>query len=696
MNILQTPLTYLSGVGEKRARLLASELKLLTWGDLLHYYPYKHIDRTRIYRTDEIHDSMPYVQLRGRITSFREEGEGRKRRLVATFRDTYGIIELIWFQGTKYITQNYKLDQEYIIFGHPNIFNGRINITHPDIDSIDYISLSGLAFQPYYHTTEKMKRSGLNSRIIDRLIKNIFFKISSLPETLSDTVITENRLPPLFESLKAIHHPTCIEDLNLATYRIKFEELFYTQLDILRFVSDRKSKTKGLVFLRVGTYFKTFYHNHLPFELTDAQKRVIKEIHTDLKSGVQMNRLLQGDVGSGKTMVALLCSLLAADNGYQTCIMAPTEILAEQHFETFSHFLSKIGLRTEILTGSIKGKRRKAIFEALAEGTVHCLIGTHAVIEDCVRFHNLGLAIIDEQHRFGVAQRARLWDKNPNPPHVLVMTATPIPRTLAMTLYGDLEVSIIDQLPPGRKPIRTIHVFDEHRDELNSLISQEIQHGQQVYIVYPLIKESEGADMKDLENGYEHVKKTFPQFNVSKLHGKMKPADKATEMTKFASHETDILVSTTVIEVGVNVPSASVMIIENAERFGLAQLHQLRGRVGRGADQSYCCLVTKYALSQDTRRRMTIMTDTNDGFEIAEEDLKMRGPGELDGTTQSGTAFNLKLADLSRDGQLLERARTTAQNVLSNDPDHCAMENMMMWKKLASMKSVVRNWSEIS
>lgn len=676
--------------------MLADELRLTTWRDLLYYFPYKHIDRTRLYRTDELYDTMPYVQLRGRIVSFAEAGEGRKHRLTAVFADEYGCVELVWFQGIRYITKHYKLDKEYILFGHPTTFNGRINITHPDLDPVESMSLSGMAFQPYYHTTEKMKRAGIDSRTIERFTDTLFRNIACVPETLTPAIIDLYQLTPLYEALRSIHYPTCSEELDKSTYRIKFEELFYIQLNILRFAKKREQHNGGFTFKRVGPRFNDFYSTQLPFSLTDAQKRVIREIHNDFKSGKQMNRLLQGDVGSGKTIVALMCALLAIDNGYQVCIMAPTEILAEQHQETFTRLLNNTSLCIDLLTGNVKGNRRKDVLERLMSGTTDILIGTHAVIEEGVQFANLGFAVIDEQHRFGVAQRARLWSKSAQPPHILVMTATPIPRTLAMTLYGDLEVSIIDQLPPGRKPIRTVHTYDERRQEINHLIRHEVARGQQVYIVYPLIKESERADMKDLENGYNNICATFPDLRVSKVHGKMRPSEKEHEMTRFSSGETQILVATTVIEVGVNVPKASVMVIENAERFGLSQLHQMRGRVGRGADQSYCILVTKYELSQDTRRRMQIMTETTDGFEIAEEDLKMRGPGDLDGTMQSGTAFDLKLADLARDGFILQRARELAQNIIGNDPQCNNPQNALLWETLAKMSGIMKNWSEIS
>lgn len=696
----------MAGVGSKRARLLAEELHLRTWRDLLYYFPYKHIDRTRLYKTDELFDNMPYVQLKGRIVCFKTEGEGRKQRLKAIFADDVGSVELIWFQGIKYIPKLYQLHKEYVLFGHPNSFNGRINITHPDLDPVETMSLAGMAFQPYYHTSDKMKRAGMDSRAIERLTSRLIQTVGErvltvgaedvVAETLPEWLRVRYGLMPLWEALKSVHYPACSEDLDRGTYRIKFEELFYTQLQILEFSRERSKRAGGTVFARVGSSFHQFYSECLPFGLTGAQKRVIREMHADLQSGRQMNRLLQGDVGSGKTIVALMLMLLAIDNGYQACIMAPTEILAEQHAKTFAELLAPTGVKTALLTGKVKGKRRREVLEGLACGEVDILIGTHAVIEDEVAFCRLGLIVIDEQHRFGVAQRARLWSKGGPAPHVLVMTATPIPRTLAMTLYGDLDVSVLDELPPGRKPIRTIHIFDERRDEINQLIMHEVMRGQQAYIVYPLIKESEKVDLKNLEDGYEKVCRDFPSLRVSKIHGKMRAQEKEEEMQRFACGETQILVATTVIEVGVNVPKASVMVIENAERFGLAQLHQMRGRVGRGADQSYCILVTKCALGSETRRRMQIMTETTDGFVIAEEDLKMRGPGEIDGTMQSGTPFELKLADLARDGAILQRARDAAAGVLQGDSAQDRPENAVLWRTLRGMKNQLRNWSEIS
>ena len=655
---------YLSGVGPQRASVLNKELGIYSLHDLLYYFPYKYVDRSRIYYIQEIDGTMPYIQLKGEILSFETAGEGRQRRLIAHFSDGTGVVDLVWFQGIKYLVGKYKVHQEYIVFGKPTFFNGRINMAHPDIDSASDLKLSSMGLQPYYNTTEKMKRSSLNSHAIEKMMNTVVQQLREpLPETLSPAILAEHHLMPLTEALVNIHFPANPDLLRKAQYRLKFEELFYVQLNILRYAKDRQRKYRGYIFERVGEVFNTFYSRNLPFELTNAQKRVLKEIRKDVGSGKQMNRLLQGDVGSGKTLVALMSMLMALDNGFQACMMAPTEILANQHYETIRELLYGMEVRVELLTGSVKGKRREAILAGLLTGDIHILIGTHAVIEDTVNFASLGLVVIDEQHRFGVAQRARLWTKNVQPPHVLVMTATPIPRTLAMTLYGDLDVSVIDELPPGRKPIVTLHQFDSRRISLYQSMHKQIAEGRQVYIVYPLIKESEKIDLKNLEEGYLHVCEEFPECRVCKVHGKMKPAEKDAQMQLFVSGEAQIMVATTVIEVGVNVPNASVMVIENAERFGLSQLHQLRGRVGRGADQSYCILVTGYKLAEDTRKRLEIMVRTNDGFEIAEADLKLRGPGDLEGTQQSGIAFDLKIADIARDGQLLQYVREVAQTV---------------------------------
>ena len=723
MNILGQDIKYLQGVGPTRATLLANELGIKTVGDLLGYYPYKYVDRSRIYQICEIDGNMPYVQLCGQIFSFDTVGEGRNKRLIAHFADGTGSIDLVWFQGIKYAAKNYDCRKPYIVFGKPSVFNGHIQIAHPEIEKApenmkeqarttgnlfenepqtsDFSSLtshhSPLNFKPSYNTSEKMKRSGLNSAAMAKLTANMFKLLKEpLAETLPPYIIAQHHLMSYDEAVRNIHYPSSPEVLRHAQLRLKFEELFYVQLNILRYVKDRQLRYKGIVMNTVGEHFNGFFYNHLPFQLTEAQKRVIREIRADMKSGRQMNRLLQGDVGSGKTLVALMVALIAIDNGCQACIMAPTEILAEQHLATLRAFLGDLPVRVELLTGSVKGKKRTAVLEGLVRGDIHILVGTHAVIEDNVMFHKLGLVVIDEQHRFGVAQRAKLWMKNSVPPHVLVMTATPIPRTLAMTLYGDLDVSVIDELPPGRKPIRTVHMFDAHRARIYELMNRELALGRQIYIVYPLIKETEKMDLKDLEAGFEEIQRAFPNHKVSKVHGKMKSADKDAEMQRFANHETHVLVSTTVIEVGVNVPNASVMIIENAERFGLSQLHQLRGRVGRGADQSYCVLVTKFEIGETTRKRIQVMVDTTDGFEIAEEDLKLRGPGDLEGTQQSGMAFDLKIANLARDGQILNLARDTAQAVITSDPEERNPQNDILWRHLRELRKSNINWGAIS
>ena len=688
---------YLSGVGPQRASVLNKELNIYSLHDLLYYFPYKYVDRSRIYYIHEIDGTMPYIQLKGEILGFETIGEGRQRRLIAHFSDGTGIVDLVWFQGIKFLVGKYKVHQEYIVFGKPSVFNGRINIAHPDIDNASELKLSTMGLQPYYNTTEKMKRSSLNSHAIEKMMSAVVQQLREpLPETLSPAILAEHHLMPLTEALVNIHFPANPELLRKAQYRLKFEELFYVQLNILRYAKDRQRKYRGYVFETVGEIFNTFYAKNLPFELTGAQKRVLKEIRRDVGSGKQMNRLLQGDVGSGKTLVALMSMLIALDNGYQACMMAPTEILANQHFETIRELLYGMDIRVELLTGSVKGKKREAILTGLLTGDVRILIGTHAVIEDTVNFSSLGLVVIDEQHRFGVAQRARLWTKNAQPPHVLVMTATPIPRTLAMTLYGDLDVSVIDELPPGRKPIVTIHKYDAHRVSLYQSVHRQIAEGRQVYIVYPLIKESEKIDLKNLEEGYLHICEEFPDCKVCKVHGKMKAAEKDAQMQLFVSGEAQIMVATTVIEVGVNVPNASVMIIENAERFGLSQLHQLRGRVGRGAEQSYCILVTGYKLVEETRKRLEIMVRTNDGFEIAEADLKLRGPGDLEGTQQSGIAFDLKIADIARDGQLLQYVRNIAEEVVDADPIGIRPENEILWRQLKALRKTNVNWASIS
>ncbi len=699
IDILQQDIQYLPGVGPNRKKMLSQELGIETFGDLLQYYPYKHVDRSRLYDIGELNGDMPFVQVKGHILSFETfKMSARKERVVAHFTDGTGkVMDLTWFNGGKYAKQSYKIGTEYVIFGRPNVFNGRINVTHPDIDAADKLELSAMGMQPYYNTTEKMKKSGLNSRAIERLTKSLIdITKDPIAETIPDFITSRLHLMSRDEALRKIHYPLDAKELEKARTRLKFEELFYVQLNILRYASDHRRKYRGYVFSHVGDYFNTFFHQYLPFSLTEAQKRVIREIRKDTGSGKQMNRLLQGDVGSGKTLVALMSMLIALDNGYQACIMAPTEILAEQHLQTIQGFLNGMNIRVELLTGIVKGKKRQAVLDGLLDGSVQILVGTHAVIEDTVQFANLGMVVVDEQHRFGVAQRAKLWTKNTNPPHVLVMTATPIPRTLAMTLYGDLDVSVIDELPPGRKPVVTTHVFDRSMPSLYDGLRKQIQQGRQVYIVFPLIEESEKIDLKNLEDGFEVLRQVFPEFRLSKVHGKMKPKDKEEEMQRFVKGETQMLVATTVIEVGVNVPNASVMVILEAQRFGLSQLHQLRGRVGRGADQSYCILVTNHQMSEDTRKRIDIMCETNDGFRIAEADLKLRGPGDLEGTQQSGMAFDLKIADIARDGQLVQLARDEAQAIINEDPECHSDKYSMLWNRLRQLRKTNVNWAAIS
>ena len=697
--LLQQDIQFLPGVGPSRKKMLNEELGVLTYGDLLQYFPYKHVDRSRLYSISELNGDMPFVQVKGRILSFETfKMSARKERVVAHFTDGSGkVMDLTWFNGGKYAKQNYAIGKEYIVFGRPNVYNGRINVTHPDIDAADKLELSAMGMQPYYNTTEKMKKVGMNSRSVERLVKTLIDTLKeALPETLPDFITRKLHLMSRDEALHKIHYPQNAKELERARTRLKFEELFYVQLNILRYASDQRRKYRGFVFSKVGDNFNNFYHDNLPFSLTEAQKRVIREIRKDMGSGRQMNRLLQGDVGSGKTLVALMSMLIALDNGYQACIMAPTEILAEQHLQTIMAFLHDMDIRVALLTGIVKGKRRQEILDGLLDGTVQILVGTHAVIEDTVQFARLGMVVVDEQHRFGVAQRAKLWSKSVNPPHVLVMTATPIPRTLAMTLYGDLDVSVIDELPPGRKPVVTQHVFDRSLPSLYDSIRNQIRQGRQVYIVFPLIEESEKIDLKNLEDGFEVLRQVFPEFRLSKVHGKMKPADKEEEMRKFVSGETQILVATTVIEVGVNVPNASVMVILDAQRFGLSQLHQLRGRVGRGADQSYCILVTNVKLADDTRKRIDIMCETNDGFRIAEADLKLRGPGDLEGTQQSGLAFDLRIASLAKDGQILETARNWAKEIVEKDPMLEAQQNGILRRRMQTLFAGKVDWSMIS
>ena len=704
-SILDQDIKYLSGVGPQRQQILNKELGIHSFGDLLEYYPYKHVDRTKIYKIRELTLEMPFVQIRGRILSYETFEMGpRKKRLVAHFSDGTDVMDLVWFSGVQYIKKSYKVGKEYIVFGRPGVFNGRFQLSHPEMDEVDSLVLNDMGMQPYYSTTDRMKKAGMTSRTMERITKSLLQKIPTLPETLPDYITQPLHLMSRDEAMRLVHYPHNQYELQHARERLKFEELFYVQLNILRYAANNRKKYKGYLLPKVGEAFNDFYKHNLPFELTGAQKRVMHEIHKDMNTGRQMNRLIQGDVGSGKTLVALMAMLIAVDNGFQAVMMAPTEILAEQHLATIKEFLTGTGtstgtqlnIRVELLTGIVKGKRREAVMEGLQNGEVNILVGTHAIIEDNVVFHNLGLAVIDEQHRFGVAQRAKLWSKNDNPPHILVMTATPIPRTLAMTIYGDLDVSVIDELPPGRKPIMTLHKYENQMVSLYEGIRKEVSKGRQVYVVYPLITESEKMDLQDLEAGFAHLQEVFPTYSLSKVHGKMKPAEKEEEMQRFARGETQMLVATTVIEVGVNVPNASVMVIMEAQRFGLSQLHQLRGRVGRGADQSYCILVSDYQLSKETKKRLDIMCETNDGFRIAEADLKLRGPGDLEGTQQSGMAFDLKIANIATDGQLVQMARDEAQKIIDSDPDCNAPEHAMLWKRLAEIRKSNVDWGVIS
>nr|WP_293459828.1 ATP-dependent DNA helicase RecG [Prevotella sp.] len=696
-SILDQDILFLPSVGTKTKEILSKELGIRSYGDLLEYYPYKYVDRSKIFHISELTSDMPFVQLKGKILSYEEVDIGKRNKmLVAHFSDGYGVVDLVWFRSAQYIIKSYKVGTEYIVFGKPSAYNGRFRFAHPDIDDASKLQISEMGMQPFYGLTENMKKRGYTSRSIERITRNLVSILPPLPETLPDFIVNRLHLVSRDAALRMIHYPHSHQEMQKAQVRLKFEELFYVQLNILRYASDQRRKYRGYIFNRIGDIFNGFYAHHLPFELTGAQKRVMHEIRADMCSGRQMNRLLQGDVGSGKTLVALMTMLIALDNGYQACLMAPTEILAEQHLQTIRNFLQGMDIRVELLTGIVKGKKRKEILNGLATGDIQILIGTHAVIEDPVAFHRLGVAVIDEQHRFGVAQRAKLWAKSENPPHVLVMTATPIPRTLAMTIYGDLDVSVIDELPPGRKPIQTLHKFDNQLTSLYQSIRRQINLGRQVYIVFPLIKENEKIDLKNLEEGYEMLKQAFPEFRLSKIHGRMKSAEKEAEMEQFVKGKTQILVATTVIEVGVNVPNASVMVILDAQRFGLSQLHQLRGRVGRGCDQSYCILVTGYKLSEETRKRIDIMCDTNDGFRIAEADLKLRGPGDLEGTQQSGMAFDLKIANIARDGQLVQLARTEAQAIIDADPQCEHPQNSLLWNRLRELKKTHINWAAIS
>ena len=697
---LDQEIQYLSGVGPKRAQLLKSELDIVTVRDMLQYYPYRYIDRTKFYKIREINGQMPYIQLKVRFVSARTTAGKPSDRLNAIVTDGTGFLELVWFKGTKWIKDNVKTDREYVIFGKPTDFNGKVNMVHPEFEELEkYDSQKKSTFSGLYNTTEKMKSANLHSNAIQSILRTILetVKNETIPETLTIDILQRHSLPNLKTTYFDIHFPETTDRMQKAQFRLKFEELFYSQLYVIRQKLMVKRQVSGHIFRVVGETFNTFYNNR-PFELTGAQKRVIKEIRADVATGRQMNRLLQGDVGSGKTMVAFMCMLLAIDNSFQAALMAPTEILATQHYETIVRFADKLNLEVRLLTGSTRKKERELLFQKLSEGSIHILIGTHALIEDSVRFENLGLCVIDEQHRFGVAQRAKMWEKNHIPPHVLVMTATPIPRTLAMTIYGDLDVSVIDELPPGRKPIKTSHIYNTKHQALYGFIKAEIAKGRQVYVVYPMIKESETMDYKNLEQGYETLRNVFPepQYKISMVHGKMKNDEKDAAMSLFVSGQAQIMVATTVIEVGVNVPNASVMIIESAERFGLSQLHQLRGRVGRGAEQSHCILVTDFKLSEDTRTRIHAIVNSNDGFEIAETDLKLRGPGDLEGTVQSGLPMDFKIASLAKDGQILQLARDTATEILEADPDLSGKNNDILARQLIRQKSNQKEWRQIS
>lgn len=699
-NLLETPIEYLKGVGPTRGTLLRKELGIHKYGDLVNFYPNRYIDRTRYYKINELQGTTAEVQIVGKIIHIKTVEFGKnQKRLVATFVDETGQMDLNWFQGHKWIKESLKLNEMCVVFGKCAQYGSQFSIAHPEIELLaEHQQSLRSAMQPVYPSTETLTNRGISNRVINKMMQQLFLETQALfTETLPQYLLEELKLIPKNAALFNIHFPKSSEALAKAQFRLKFEELFYIQLQLITKNLIRKHKIKGHPFSKVGELFNDFYQNHLPFDLTNAQKRVIKEIRTDMGSNAQMNRLLQGDVGSGKTIVAFMSMLLALDNGFQACLMAPTEILANQHFIGLSEFATTLNINIKILTGSTKTAARKIIHEELENGSLQILIGTHALLEDKVQFQNLGLAVIDEQHRFGVEQRSKLWKKNTIPPHVLVMTATPIPRTLAMSLYGDLDVSVIDELPPGRKPIQTVHRFDSNRLKVWKFIRDEIALGRQIYIVYPLIQESEKMDFKDLMDGYESISRDFPlpDYSISILHGKMKPAEKDAEMKRFAEGKTNIMVATTVIEVGVNVPNASVMIIESAERFGLSQLHQLRGRVGRGADQSYCILMTSYKLTSDSKIRMETMVNSNDGFEIAEVDLKLRGPGDIMGTQQSGV-LNLQIADLVKDKDILLLARNYAFKVLNDDPSMQKPENTilrMVFMELTKKKNI---WNYIS
>lgn len=698
--ILSQDIKFLTGVGPRKSVILNQELKVFTIGDLIYYFPYKYIDRTKFYTIREIDSSLPHIQVKGRITGMEMVGTGRNERLVAYLTDGTGILELIWFQGIKFVKPTLKTTVEYIVFGKPAEFNGQFSIVHPEMDENKPESTKKEGYiQAFYNTSEKLKTNFLHSKVILKLQYAALQLVKGhIYESMPAWLVQKLALVGLESALVNIHFPENPQLLRKAEYRLKFEELFYIQLKLLHLKEDRHKKFKGHIFSNVGDFFNDFFYKHLPFELTGAQKRVVKEIRKDMGSGRQMNRLLQGDVGSGKTMVALMSMLIALDNGFQCCMMAPTEILATQHLISLQKFLGDMPVNVKLLTGSTKKKDRLVIHEESLNGQLHILIGTHALLEDIVQFKSLGIVVIDEQHRFGVSQRAKMWRKNFIPPHVLVMTATPIPRTLAMTVYGDLDVSVIDELPPGRKPIKTVHYFENKRAQLYDFIRTEIANGRQIYIVYPLISESEKLDYKYLEEGYEHIQKLFPspQYSIGMVHGKMKPAAKEAEMQRFKRGEAQILVATTVIEVGVDVPNASVMIIESSERFGLSQLHQLRGRVGRGAEQSFCILLSGFKLGVDSRKRIETMVATNDGFEIAEADMRLRGPGDIEGTQQSGIAFDLKISNLAKDGQILQYARDIATTIITEDPMLEQPQNDILKRQLIALKKNHLNWGSIS
>ena len=695
---LSSPIYTISGIGYKRGEVLTAEAQIVTIEDLLNYFPYRHVDRSKFYHISECTEKMPYIQIIGEILQFEYVGEGRASRLTATFSDGTGTIELVWFKGTKYIEKNIKPRTKYIVFGKPGRFGSKINIAHPDIELYSDMNLRrSTGIQSMYNSTDKMKKNYLSSDNIRKYIYSILFNNNILiPETLPEYMIEKMHFTSREQAIKNIHFPKSVEALKIAEARLKFEELFYIQLSMLYQSQHRSRQYRGYIFSTIGDYFNQFYNKYLPFPLTNAQKRVIKEIRNDMRSGIQMNRLLQGDVGSGKTIVALLTALIALDNGYQACIMAPTEILANQHYDTISALVAPLGITVKLLTGSTKKKEKEEILNDLGNAKIQIIIGTHALIEENVNFSNLGYVIIDEQHRFGVAQRAKLWNKNVSPPHVLVMTATPIPRTLAMTVYGDLEVSVIDELPPGRKPVTTKLLFDNRRGQVYDFIHKKIAEGRQIYIVYPLIQENEKIDLRDLEQGYKILTDIFTECKLVMVHGKMKQSEKDEAMRMFVSGEAKIMVATTVIEVGVNVPNASVMVIENAERFGLSQLHQLRGRVGRGANQSYCLLMSKYELTENTRKRLQIMCETNDGFKIAEADMSLRGPGDIDGLQQSGLPFDLKIANLAGDVNILSTARNVAKAILAEDEELTSPKNTLLKKKLQQMNQLKINWGVIS